>query len=321
MYILGLGGSNHGFSACLMEDDKIVCMVDDERITRKKDSVGLGIELAKGYARKYCLEYANISLNQVDYIVGNDFLSPSYYFRLEDKITLINHHMAHACSAFFPSNMEEAAILVMDGVGSKKKVADKEYYESLTFAHGSNQSISILQKGYGENYKGTDYVENSLGIFYALLTQAIGFKDHEEGKTMGLAPYGSDQLYKKIKSYIDYEGNGKVILNKDIIENMIQMKIDIDKITDKDKKFNVCADVAWAAQKRLEEIYLAVARDLYELTKSKNLCIAGGVALNSVANYKLYKEQIFENIFIQPAAGDDGTALGAAMYGRYLLNK
>jgi len=317
MYTLGLGGSNHGFSACLMKDDKIVSMIDDERITRKKYGVGLGISLGKGFSRNYCLNNEKIQLNDVDAIVGNDILSPTMYFRLEEKIELINHHLAHAYSAYYPSGLSESAIMVIDGVGSKKKAGDKYEYESMTLYYAKQGKFEVLKKQYGNNFEGTDYVENSLGIFYALITEIIGFGEHEEGKTMGLAPYGKKDFYDKVKNYISYDGNANITLSSANILEMLQLKEDVKKIEDEKKRFLVCSDIAWAGQQVLEEIYVDIARYLWEQTHCKNLCIAGGVALNSVANYKVYKKDLYENIFIQPASGDDGTAMGAAYYGYY----
>lgn len=315
MYILGLGGSNHGFSACLLKNDEIVSMISDERITRRKNGVGLGIRLSQGFSRNYCLEQEGIKLEQIDKIVGNDILVPTMYFRLQDRMELINHHLAHAYSAYYPSGMEETAIMVIDGVGSKKKIKNHFEYESMTLYYAKHGKFEVLKKQYGRNLEQTDYVENSLGIFYALITEIIGFGEHEEGKTMGLAPYGSKDFYNKIKKYIQHDENANIIFPKASIEEMLQLKEDVENITEKGKKEKVCKDIAWAGQKILEEIYVDVAHYLWNQTQCCNLCIAGGVALNSVANYKIYKKHIFDNIFVQPASGDDGTSIGAAYYG------
>ncbi|MBD5534768.1 MAG: hypothetical protein HDQ99_03730 [Lachnospiraceae bacterium] len=317
MYTLGLGGSNHGFSACLMKDGKIVSMTSDERITRKKYGVGLGVKLAQGYSRKYCLSQEGIQLDDVDRIVANDIILPAMYFRMEDKVDLMNHHLAHAYSTYYPSGLDETAIMVLDGVGSKKKVNDEFLYESMTLYNVCNGKFDVIKKQYGHNLAGTDYVENSLGIFYALVTEIIGFGEHEEGKTMGLAPYGTKDFYDKLKKFVYYDDSAEFVLSFDSIEEMLQLKEDVGKLPDNKKKEKICADIAWAGQQILEEVYVGIARYLRKETKCKNLCIAGGVALNSVGNYKIYKEKLFDNLFIQPASGDDGTAIGAAYYGYY----
>ena len=153
-----------------------------------------------------------------------------------------------------------------------------------------------------------------------LKTEIIGFGEHEEGKTMGLAPYGTNAYYEKIRKYISYDGNAGFKLSSNSILEMVQLKEDVRRITSNEKKKQVCADIAWAGQQILEEIYVDISRYLWEQTHCNNLCIAGGVALNSVANYKVYKKNLFQNIFIQPASGDDGTAIGAAYYGYFEEN-
>lgn len=314
MNILGLGGSNHDFSACIMENEKILCMIEDERITRKKHAKNLGVSLSQGFSRKYCID--ETKLDMPDLIVANDIINPAILFRLDD-VQMINHHLAHAASAFFCSPYEESAILIVDSVGSKKLVGDKFFYESITYAYGKNNHIEILQKNTGVNLKDTDYIENSPGIFYSLITEIIGFEELQEGKTMALAPYGTDTVYKKLKTHIQYTESGNVILKADSIGEILKYKDQISSIPSEKERFNSMANFAWAAQQILEEIMICLCQRLYQLTGSKNLCIAGGIALNSVANYKIYKKKIFENVFIQPAAGDNGTSIGAALYGYY----
>ena len=142
MYILGLGGSNHDYSSCILKDGVIECMIEDERITGNKNCAGMSIELAKGYSKKYCMDY--LYIDQIDLIIGNDLLHPLVYKRIKQNITLINHHLAHAASSFYPSDFNEAAILVVDAVGSKTKVEDQVFYESTSFGYGSEKGIVIL---------------------------------------------------------------------------------------------------------------------------------------------------------------------------------
>lgn len=275
------------------------------------------MRLAQGYSRNYCLDMEGIGLEAIDKIVANDLLVPSMYFRLQDKIKLINHHLAHAYSAYYPSGMAECAIMIMDGVGSKREVGGEYEYESMTLYYVKDGKFDIIKKQYGYNLSGTDYVENSLGIFYALITEIIGFGEHEEGKTMGLAPYGNKEFYEKIRKYIRYDNQANIEFNASDIQEMRQLKEDVQAIANREEKERICQNIAWAGQRILEEIYIGIARYLQKETQCGNLCIAGGVALNSVANYKIYKERFFDNIFITPASGDDGTAIGAAYYGYY----
>ena len=320
MYILVLGVSNHDFSACIMKNEKILYMIEDERITRKKHAKDLGVSLSQGFSRKYCLHEAGLNVSEIDLIVANDIINPAILFRLND-VNMINHHLAHAASVFFCSPYEEAAILIVDSVGSKEKVGDDFFYESITYAYGKNNHIEILQKNIGKNLTGTDYIENSLGIFYSLITEIIGFEELQEGKTMGLAPYGNDAMYKELKEHIQYTESGNIILTADNIKKILDYKDQISSIHNDKERFNAMSNFAWAAQQILEEIMISLCQHLFKLTGSKNLCIAGGVALNSVANYKIHKKKIFDNIFIQPAAGDNGTCVGAALYGYYEIMK
>ncbi|MHB1392541.1 MAG: carbamoyltransferase N-terminal domain-containing protein [Clostridia bacterium] len=319
MVILGLGGSNHDFSACIVENGKIVSMIEDERITRKKYGVGLGVEIAKGFSRKYCMGQFNYSIDNVDFIVANDILSKAMYGRINKEVKLINHHLSHAASGFYPSEFEEAAILVVDAVGSKMEIDGVNNYESVTFAYGIGNEIHVLDKQYGVNLEGTDYIENSIGIFYALITDIIGFGEHEEGKTMGLAPYGCGKYYEQLKKHVHFVGKGKIEINRTDIETILGYKEYINSFQDQDERFKVKADFAYAGQCILEEVMFYLTEHLYKLTESQNLCIAGGVGLNSVANYKVYKRGIYRDIFVQPAAGDNGTSIGSALYGHYAI--
>lgn len=316
MYILGIGGSNHDYSTCLVENDKILYMIEDERITRKKNGRGLGIELSKGFSRKYCLFEANITLDEVDLIVANDLINPAILFRLHD-VVMIDHHLAHASSSFYCSPYNDAAILVVDSVGSKYIKGDNIEYNTISFFYGDSNKITPIDKIYGNNLEGTDYVENSLGIFYTLITEAIGFKELEEGKTMGLAPYGTGQFYNEFTRYIHYAGNGKVEMSLKSIECLRDCKRRINNIPVEKERNQAKMDMAFSAQKILEEIMIELCIYIKKTTQAKNLCLAGGVVLNSVANYKIYKKKIFDKIFIQPAAGDNGTSIGSALYGYY----
>lgn len=319
MYVLGLGGSNHDFSACVVNNGEVMCMIEDERITRKKHGMNLGLELAKGYSRKYSCDYTGIEEGEFDLIVANDLLSNVMYKRIQKEVHLINHHMSHAASCFYPSPFSEAAILIIDGVGSKSIVDAEFQYETISYGIGRGNQINILENITGRNLEHTDYVENSLGIFYEIITKIIGFGEHQEGKTMGLAPYGTNKYYKLLKQHVKQVGEGEIWIDKEDIIKLLSYSEIIDAVKEKEKQFLIKADFAWAAQAILEENMIYLCKHLKELTGSNNLCIAGGVALNSVANYKIYKERIFDQIFIQPACGDNGTSIGSALYGYYTM--
>lgn len=314
MYILGLGGSNHDYSSCLLKDGEIQVMIEDERIVRKKNAEGLGLKAARGFSWRYCLDYANINLSDVEMVVANDILNRVFYRRMPTEVRLMNHHISHAATSYYSSGFHEAAVLVLDSVGSRQTDG---FYESGLLGIAEKKSISPLVKIKGENCPGTDYIENSLGIFYSLITQVIGFEEHQEGKTMGLAPYGTNACYQSLQQKIRYVGNGHIEMTQQDIRDVLKWRQVILEVKDSKKQFELKADLAWAAQTILEEILLELCLYLKTETQMKKLCLSGGIFLNSVANYRIYKEKIFEEIFIPPACGDSGTSIGSAFYGYY----
>lgn len=270
-------------------------------------------------AGEYCLKAANLKLEDIDLIIGNDFLHPFYFTKYKNDIVLINHHLAHASSAFFPSNFKESAILVADGCGSKDELGQ---HETITYYYGIDNSIKELKKNYGFSSKPTTLlVENSLGAFYSEVTRELGFGIRNEGKTMGLAPYGNDVLVKDFYQFYRVDNDGNFFQTTD---QLMDMKLFIKNILSnkyKEEKFNIMANIAFAIQFHLEEIMIKLANYLYSRYPSKNLCLAGGIFLNSVMNNKILESTPFEKIFIQPAAGDAGTAIGSALYAYHVLQK
>lgn len=335
MYILGLGGSDHDIAAALIKDDKIVSVIEEERVTRKK--YGFNSNLLLGSARKYVLGTENLKLDDVDLIVLDDILPKTASFTIRRNFQKVNHHLLHASSTFFPSPFEEAAILVVDNAGSLIEWNGKKGIECLTYAYGKGNKIEVIDKIIGEKYNEAQEVngesyqtgdpENSLGYFYKIISYYCGFtfieKDGfyftEDGKTMGLAPYGDDRYYAEVRKHVELFDNGQIKI--DLYSNKLQdylasiIKDEVSKEEDMERR----ACIAYAGQKVLEEALIHAANYLYEKTYCKNLCIAGGVGLNSVANGKILMNTKFENVFVQPASGDSGTALGAALWGYYYI--
>jgi carbamoyltransferase len=323
MLVFGYGGSGHDFSTCIFKDDKIIAFIEDERILREKHSFfpGMGKQLIRTPALQYCMQQTGLHAEKADYIVANSSLERYYYVRTPRKqdIVLINHHLAHAASAFYPSNFERSAILVIDGAGNSDMegtldsitlwIGEGNHIEKIA-AHGGKP---ISRKIYGEMI---DPAEHSIGGFYHIITHLVGFGPFDQGKTMGLSPYGTDKYYSKVREFIGYGEQGSFIFSIDQLNALMEFGETLDL-----QDFNVRADLAWAGQKIAEEAVIHSATYLKRMTGVDNICIAGGVALNSVANYKLYKTGMFKQFFIQPAAGDNGTSLGAAYYGAYALGK
>ncbi len=346
MYILGISAFYHDSAAALVSDGEIVAAAQEERFTRKKHDSGFPHE-----AIGYCLQEAGISLDAVDHVAFYDkpflkferlletYLSfaPRGYksfamampiwlkeklfqksllntelkknlpdFNWSDKLLFAEHHQSHAASAFFPSPFEEAAVLTMDGVGE---------WATTSLAVGQGNRLDMLKE---------IHFPHSLGLLYSAFTYYTGFKVNSgEYKVMGLAPYGEPRFSKLIKdNLIDIKPDGSFKLNMDYFDYCTGLRMTNSKF---DKLFDGPArtsehlltqremDLAASAQDVLEDVVLALGRNIAETSGQRNLCLAGGVALNCVANGKLLRDRCFENIWIQPAAGDAGGALGAAL--------
>ncbi len=325
MYILGLGGSLHDFSACLMQDDEILVAIEEERITRQKHAVNKN-ELEKAIVNnqlwkfmqkvpantlkasvEYCLEYAGIDYEDIDLVVTTDSNTYLPVVNSFQHMVITNHHMSHIASAYYTSGYEEAAVLVVDGRGSRISYNNKTGYESITLAYAKGNKIEILDK----------VLDHSIGHFYSAVTLAVGFGILEDGKTMGLSSYGTDTYLEDMKKcYCIKDGRVEFLWSLNEVKNFIINKL---KDVEEDKLFQARADMAYAAQKIIEDMVCYYADRLYKETGCDKLCIAGGVALNSVANGVVYRKLNFSDIFIPPAAGDNGLAFGCALYGAKYL--
>jgi carbamoyltransferase len=321
MKVLGIGGSIHDFAACILEDGEIIIAIEDERITRIKHSLDLDVERSGCQAVEYCLRHTGLTLDDMDLIVVNDAVLPEYYRTFADRVTIVLHHDTHAASCYYPSPFEEAAILVVDGAGG---LIDG-FHETVSYYYGKQNEMNEIHKVLGQmntsDEKYAPIVENSMGYFYDLLSNGIGFYRLTSGKTMGLAPYGTKLFVNAFKDFYTMDDEGRFEQSAEHIELMkrfIRQKL-TTAIRNREDVFQTKADIAYAGQYHLEQMMVKAANYLHRQTGSKNLCLAGGVALNSVANYRILEETPFERIFIQPAAGDGGTALGAASYGYHQL--
>lgn len=349
-YTLGIGDVTHDPSVCLMKNSEILVAIELERLTRVKHNLKLDparytiLEQGKyvqevlnartvefredqfNKAIEYCLNYANIQVDNESGIVTSTLYEKPIF---SNKSIFIEHHHAHSASTFYPSTFEEAAILTVDGYGFLEKDGSAR---SVMFAHGKNNTIDILDNIFGyHNHTREELTQgahgshivfaNSLGAFYQNISLLVGMGYQGEGKTMGLASYGkANNDFIKIREYINFLPTGKLeIDNRGIfihVSNLLE-KVK-DKLSIKDY-FQYKADLAFAAQQLLEEMIIHLALYLYKLTRLNNLCLAGGVALNSVANAKILSKTPFTNIFIQPAAGDSGIAIGCAMHGAHAI--
>ncbi|MGO1050093.1 carbamoyltransferase family protein [Crossiella sp. CA198] len=334
MLALGLGGSNHDFSAALVHEGEISVGIEEERLARRKYAVGVNSLTNRGW--RYCLDTHGARLAEVDFIVADDTLLPTCYFQFRGRTHLIRHHLAHAASAFYPSPFAEAAILVADGAGS---MIDGHGVETLTLGVGRGVDIEELSKVYGTEWttdgRHADRVyqagdsNHSLGFLYKAVSRAIGFTLYEEGpwyltedgKTMGLAPYGGDRYLARFRQHLDLLPEGRFALRLKGSGGLLEFLEHALDGLEGPERFARGADLAWAAQETLETALLHAARWLQRETGLTRLALAGGVALNSVANGKLLRHTPFTEVFAQPAAGDNGCAIGCAYYGYHQLGE
>jgi len=345
--ILGISAFYHDSAATILVDGKIIAAAQEERFTRKKHDASYPFN-----AIEFVLNFTKIKLNDVDQIIFfekpflkferlletyvafaprgfksfcmampvwlkdklfqkkmlfNELKRHDNNFNDNKKIFFSDHHLSHAASAFFPSPFEEAIVLTADGVGE---------WATTTVAIGKGNNLEIKKE---------IHFPHSLGLLYSAFTYYTGFKVNSgEYKLMGLAPYGVPIYEDKIKSnLIDIKEDGSFHLDQSYFnyaagltmtnkkfDNLFGQKVR-DSKNEKLTQFHM--DIAASIQKVTEDIMIKLIKYLKKEFNISNLCLAGGVALNCVANGKILKEKIFDNIWVQPAAGDAGGSLGAAL--------
>jgi carbamoyltransferase len=346
MRVLGISAFYHDSAAALIEDDRIIAAAQEERFTRKKHDPSFPQN-----AVAYCLEEAKVDLGDLDHVVfydkpflkferlletyvasvprgfrsfkmaiplwlreklfqknllGRELRKISESFDGADKLLFCEHHLSHAASAFYPSPFENAVVLTMDGVGE---------WATTSAGLGDGPHLEIFQE---------IHFPHSLGLLYSALTYYTGFKVNSgEYKVMGLAPYGQPKYAKLVlDNLIDVKPDGSFRLNMSYFDYCTGLTMTNDRfaklfgapVRGADKLLTPFhMDVAASIQAVLDEVVLRMTRSLAKQTGSRNLCLAGGVALNCVANGKVLRDGRFNNIWIQPAAGDAGGALGAAL--------
>lgn len=329
--ILGLGGSNHDFAACIMKDGQITAAIEDERLTRTKYGFGRWSSL-KGASRQACLRATGI--HDPDIVVAHDLLLPASYRPYRDRVRIIGHHLGHAASAFLLSPFEKAAILVVDNNGG---YADGGV-ETISYGIGSGSDIDIFKQVVATEWgdypvwkaekPAPAYIvadpDDSLGHFYKLGSQVLGFRYGdtaftEDGKTMGLAAWGQPELVPLLEKYFDFDGEGGITIRLRDGSLVGQLVDFLSKAVTDYERFERRASIASSFQEMLERCLLYCADYLWEKTRLSALCIAGGVALNCVANGKLLTKTKFDKVFVPPAPGDAGLALGCSAFGAYKI--
>jgi carbamoyltransferase len=339
MYILGISAYYHDSAACLIKDGQIVFAVEEERFTRIKHDNQFPIQ-----SIYQCLKYGSININKIDYIayyekpllkferIIDTFIKTwpfslesfvkgipewvNYKIKIESiirkklaykgKIYFVPHHLSHAAISYYSSPFDNAGIVTVDGVGE---------YQTTALWNGTGNRITLLKS---INFP------HSLGLFYSTFTAFLGFKVNEdEYKLMGLAAYGKPTYKKQIYELIKVKEDGSFCLDlnyfnfqkgKKMWNERLEKLFGLPRRTD-DKISNKHKNLAASVQSVTEDIYLKIINHMHSLTPNvRNLCLGGGVALNALANGKIYKQTPYKKIYIFGAAGDSGGAIGSALY-------
>ena len=355
MYILGISAFYHDSAACIIKDGEIIAAAQEERFTRKKHDASF-----PSYAIKYCVQEAQINEQQIDIVVFYEKPFIKFERLLEtylafapkgfvsfamampawikdklfqksliikelrsifgkdtnwhERLMFSEHHLSHAASAFYPSPFESAAVLTLDGVGE---------FATTSMAVGKGSDLKIMKE---------IHFPHSLGLLYSAFTYYTGFKVNSgEYKVMGLAPYGEPRYSNLIlEKLITVADDGSFHLDMsyfDYATGLTMTNKKFDKLFGGPPRASEAEltqremDLAASVQKVIEDVIIRLAKGIAKETGERNLCLAGGVALNCVVNGILLREKIFDNIWIQPAAGDAGGALGAALSFWYLHNQ
>jgi carbamoyltransferase len=339
MYILGISAYYHDSAACLVHDGRVVAAAQEERFTRRKHD-----HRFPAHAVEFCLRQAGITGDELDHVVFYDkpllkferlletyldyaprglrsflmamplWLREKLWTRenvaercgYKGKVLFTEHHESHAASAFFPSPFESAAVLTMDGVGE---------WATSSYGYGRGNELHLLKEL---------HFPHSLGLLYSAFTYYTGFRVNSgEYKVMGLAPYGEPRYVRQIlDELIDLSEDGSLRLNMkyfNFAHGLTMTNARFDRLfggpprKPEGELTQREMDLARSVQDVIEEAMLRMARNVHTETGEKNLCLAGGVALNCVGNGRILREGPFENVWVQPAAGDAGGSLGAAL--------
>jgi len=350
-YILGINAYDHDVSVCLLRDGEIAYAIEKERITRQKHASGFFQE-----AVDYCLKAEDITLDDVELVVRNCYVLPvdelevrmvyqgdmnvrerdyamksPLYLPKSNKVMTVSHHLAHAYSALAVCPFEEGVVMVVDGVGSYSSDIKEPGQltegvnplarESESYYKFKGSALETLKKVWLQPCRGllSDEFFNmdGLGALYSRVSSYIFADWNKCGEVMGLAPYGRPDSFRRLLALKD----GELQFPEWDAEFNQPWMPDGKNKWEASPSMKHWEDMAWQVQHDSEEVLIERARWLRETTGAKNLCLAGGVALNCVANGRIVREAGFDNVWIQPAAGDNGIAIGCAYYGRLAIQK
>ena len=351
-YILGINAYDHDVSACLLRDGEIAFAIAKERINRHKHATGFYQEVID-----YCLKAEGITLDDVDLVVRNCYVLPvgelekrltyqdvpevfppkdrkqaaanPIYRSRSNRVADVSHHLAHAYSAFAVCPFDEGALMVVDGVGSYASDVEEGHRidnlhplarESESYYRFQGSTLEPLKKAWLEPTNGFLADEffnmNGLGALYSRVSSYIFADWNKCGEVMGLAPYGGPS---QIEPLVEFKNGALNVPEWTEAFNQPYLP-DGDAKWENDPGMQHWKDLAWRVQEDTERVLIERAIWLRETTGARNLCITGGVALNCVANGKIVREAGYDNVWIQPAAGDDGIAIGCAYYGHLAIH-
>jgi carbamoyltransferase len=353
VYVLGINAYDHDVSACLLRDGAIAFAISKERITREKHDTGFYQEVVD-----YCLAAEGIALADVDLVVRNCYVLPvedlevrmvsqdvpeimddkerlqaaknPLYLASSDNVVTVSHHLAHAYSAFAACPFDEGVVMVVDGVGNYSADVTEDYplqgvkplaRESESYYRFEGPKLQTLRKVWLEPVRGflSDefYYMPGLGALYSRVSSYIFADWNKCGEVMGLAPYGRADAAASLLAIKD----GELSIPEWGVEFDKPWLVDRELDWQSSPSMQHWKDLAWRMQDDAEKVLLERAIWLRETTGARSLCLAGGVALNCVANGRIVREAGFDNVWIQPAAGDDGIAIGCAYYGHLAIQK
>ncbi len=353
LYVLGINAYDHDVSACLLRDGEIAFAINKERITRKKHDSGFYQAVVD-----YCLAAEGISLEDIDLVVRNCYVLPvedletrmvsqdvpevmddkeriqaaknPLYLSSSDKVVTVSHHLAHAYSAFAACPFDAGVVMVVDGVGNYRCDVKENYplsnvnplaRESESYYRFEGSRIETLKKIWLAPVRGflSDefYYMPGLGALYSRVSSYIFADWNKCGEVMGLAPYGRPDAMKPLLEMKD----GELQIPEWGVQFDKPWLVDREPDWEASPSMQHWKDMAWRVQEDTEKVLLERAIRLREATGARNLCMAGEVALNCVANGRIAREAGYDNVWIQPAAGDDGVAIGCAYYGYLAILK
>jgi carbamoyltransferase len=320
VWVLGVGGSNHDFSSALVHDGAVAVAIEDERIQRVKNAEHDWHSHPGRDAAAYCMSTAGLTVEDLDAVFFSADLERPRAWIDWSRATAVNHHTCHAAAAYYTSDQPRSTLLVIDGHGGPLEQTESTWEVetiSVGFAEGGRLEISPLQSGSQTKTSSSwQYVtQHSIGWFYEIVTDALGFGSAGQGKAMGLAAFGTPTCLAALREFVEIGHDGRFWFDpySGIWDWLVKT------LRSSRNPFQVRADIAYAAQEIFGDAVVAAAREAHRLAPSTVLSFGGGCALNTLSNSRILAETPFERLCVFPASGDNGLSVGAALYGAHVI--